>query len=186
MTPTHHDDTAGIILVGGRSSRMGQNKALLTYNGQPLYLHMSGLLRQAGLTTLVLAGDVPGADNCLCEPLPHQGPARALAHIIDQLQGRFRSLLVVPVDMPLLTPALLSVLLSQHRPCYYAQHPLPALLTCEPPPQDVTSMRALLVAQQAQALSLPVQADPCMQNFNTPEEWARMQADSGEQGSAHS
>jgi len=44
----------------------------------------------------------------------------------------------------------------------------------------------LLVAQQAQALPLPVQANPCMQNFNTPEEWARLQADLGDQGSAHS
>lgn len=179
MTPTHHDDTAGIILVGGRSSRMGQNKALLTYKEQPLYLYMSGLLRQAGLTDIVLAGDVPGADNCLCEPLPHQGPAQALAHVINQLQGRVQYLLVVPVDMPLLSPVLLNGLLSQHRPCHYAQHPLPAMLVCHHPPQDVTSMRALLTAQQAQVLPLPALAEPCMQNFNTPEEWARLQLEIG-------
>ncbi len=165
---------------------MGQNKALLTYHGQALYLHMTGLLHQTGLRDIVLAGAVPGADNCLCEPLPHQGPARALAHVMSTLQARAQFLLVVPVDMPLLSPALLGQLLAQHRPCHYAQHPLPALLACTPPPPDVTSMRALLAAQQAHALPLPALAEPCMQNFNTPEEWAGLHADMGHKGSEHS
>lgn len=170
-----HHDMAGVILVGGHSSRMGQDKARLNYNGQPLYLHMTALLRSCGLEEIVLAGEIVGATNCLCEPVPHQGPARALAHIISQLGSRFRHLLVVPVDMPLLTPALLIRLMSQQQPCHYIHHPLPAMLACLLPPPDAASMRALLTAQQALPLPLPELADQAMRNFNTPEEWTQLQ-----------
>jgi molybdopterin-guanine dinucleotide biosynthesis protein A len=34
---------AGVVLAGGQSSRMGTNKALLEYKGQPLLSHMIGL-----------------------------------------------------------------------------------------------------------------------------------------------
>ncbi len=39
----------GLILAGGRSSRMGQDKALLTYNNQTLLSHMHHLLQQLPL-----------------------------------------------------------------------------------------------------------------------------------------
>jgi FdhD protein len=46
---------AGIILAGGKSSRMGCNKALLTYNGRPLiesiYLIMAELFEQVAVVT---------------------------------------------------------------------------------------------------------------------------------------
>jgi len=176
-----HSGMAGIVLVGGRSSRMGQSKALLNFKGQPLYQHMTALLHSCGLREVILAGEVAGAANCIQEPVPHMGPARALAYIISQLNNRFQHLLVVPVDMPLLTPALLSELMRRNSPCYFEQHPLPALLACQTPPADATSMRDLLSAQQAQALKLPEMADPSMQNFNTPKEWALLQAGLGNQ-----
>ena len=51
---------AGIVLAGGKSSRMGQNKALLSYRGQPLIEHMQRLIGQAGLQDVYISGDVPG------------------------------------------------------------------------------------------------------------------------------
>ena len=35
---------AGVVLAGGKSSRMGKNKAMLIYNGKPLLNHMVGIL----------------------------------------------------------------------------------------------------------------------------------------------
>lgn len=172
---------AGIVLVGGRSSRMGTDKALLEYEGQPLYRHMTGLLQASGLPDVFLAGQLEGVANCIAEPVPHGGPARALVHVMQQLQKRFDFLLVVPVDMPLLTPALLQNLLQRGAPCSYAEHPLPAVLACAAPADDIHSVHGLLAAQQALALALPEGAEAGMQNFNTPKDWQRLQEGIGEQ-----
>ena len=50
------DKTAGIVLAGGRSSRMGTSKALLRYKDRPLIEHMQNLLHQAGLDDVYISG----------------------------------------------------------------------------------------------------------------------------------
>src|SRR5512138_3186509 len=49
-------DVTGVVLVGGRSARMGSDKALLTVEGRPLYRIALDALRGAGLSRLLLAG----------------------------------------------------------------------------------------------------------------------------------
>ncbi|NNL84392.1 MAG: NTP transferase domain-containing protein, partial [Myxococcales bacterium] len=39
--------TAGVVLCGGLSSRMGRPKALLSWCGRPLVRHMLDILREA-------------------------------------------------------------------------------------------------------------------------------------------
>lgn len=165
---------AGIVLVGGQSSRMGRNKALLEYKGAPLFRHMQSLLVSVGLNDVFFSGELPGADNCLIEPHAHQGPARALAYVARHLEGKFTHMLVVPVDMPLLTPAILQRLLTEQTPCYFENNPLPALLKVEAVPEVVHSMHALLKHQGAQQLSITAADSATLRNFNTPEEWATL------------
>lgn len=47
-------DRAGFVLVGGKSSRMGRNKALLPFKGRTLLQHVTGVVHAvAGNVTLV-------------------------------------------------------------------------------------------------------------------------------------
>ncbi len=45
---THVEPADAFILAGGRSSRMGQDKALVTLNGMPLIQHAIAIFRRSG------------------------------------------------------------------------------------------------------------------------------------------
>lgn len=100
-------EIGGYVLAGGRSSRMGQDKALLELGGKPLIRHAVKKLRRVAMDVRIL-----GADERLAEfaPLvpdlhPGNGPLggleAALAHSI------FDWNLILPVDMPFLPTAFL-------------------------------------------------------------------------------
>jgi molybdopterin-guanine dinucleotide biosynthesis protein A len=51
-----YDDIAGLILVGGKSSRMGRDKAFLDVNGHPLFERALSLFRR-NFAEILLSGD---------------------------------------------------------------------------------------------------------------------------------
>ncbi len=85
----------GFILAGGRSSRMGQDKALLVWHGTPLLTHMVNLLRHATNNVQVVGRDPLPDRMPLCGPL--SGIATALA--ISSTESN----LILAVDLPFLT-----------------------------------------------------------------------------------
>ena len=50
-------DAAGIILCGGKSSRMGRDKAWLPWCGQPMIAHVVSILRPIVDEVVVVASD---------------------------------------------------------------------------------------------------------------------------------
>jgi molybdenum cofactor guanylyltransferase len=56
MTEQPLNDITGVILVGGKSRRMGQDKAFLMLDGQPLIERLLGIFRQC-FTKILLAGN---------------------------------------------------------------------------------------------------------------------------------
>jgi len=95
----------GVVLAGGRSSRMGRDKALLSWRGKPLVEHQLETLRVSGVDRACVSGDYP-AYHDVADDFPGAGPLAGLASVARRIQ-RDATLLVVPVDMPLLSPWLL-------------------------------------------------------------------------------
>jgi molybdenum cofactor guanylyltransferase len=122
---------SGILLVGGLSSRFGSPKALAELEGETLADRAWRLLGEA-CEERISVGDGGLAD-------PGTGPVAAIA---TGLRAAAHELaVVIPVDMPLLTPAALRQLTDVCRdaavaqagplPCAVARRMLPAFETGE-------------------------------------------------------
>lgn len=104
---------SAVLLAGGRSVRMGRDKALLPHpgSGQPLVLHQLAKLRAAGATEIFLSiregADYPQVPADV--PRLHDDGARGpMAGIAAALAAARQSrLLVLAVDLPGVTPTLL-------------------------------------------------------------------------------
>ncbi len=161
---------AGIVLAGGRSSRMGTNKALLPYKNVPLVEYMSHLLRQAGLADIYISGDVPGY-ACIDDAVRHDGPAQAMHNLLSRFADGYERLLFVPVDMPLMQVNVLDDLMAHDGSVYYDGYPLPVCLSAGRVEGDYRSVRELLAAKNARSVELPAAYDKTMSNINTKEDW---------------
>jgi molybdopterin-guanine dinucleotide biosynthesis protein A len=160
---------AGIVLAGGRSSRMGRDKAFLEFKGKPLVAHMLDVLRGAGVDDVFVAGRVEGYP-CIADDVPFSGPAEAIKSVLKKIPG-YRGYLFVPVDMPFLNEQTLQVLLRQENGGYFSEWPLPAYLTPPFSPTDCASVHDYLAAQGIYPVLLPQEFERDMKNINTPQEW---------------
>jgi molybdopterin-guanine dinucleotide biosynthesis protein A len=163
------DKIAGVVLAGGRSSRMGRDKAFLEFKRRPLVEHMMNILRSTGLKDVFVSGHVEGYP-CITDDAPFSGPAEAIKTVLKKIPG-YKGYLFVPVDMPLLKSQTLQVLLQQENGGYFIEWPLPAYLTPPFSPSDSTSVHDYLASQGIYPVSLPQEFEDDMKNINTPQEW---------------
>lgn len=108
MPDTCADDVTGVILAGGQSRRMGQEKARLVIQGEPLIARVYRLLRLV-CTNVVIVGGADFTDALPDVPMiadlrPGQGPLAALESACIATQTPL--LFVVACDMPFVSPAL--------------------------------------------------------------------------------
>lgn len=111
---------SGGILAGGRSSRMGRDKAFLPFpspDGPPLIARQAALLRSLGIRDLIVSGRdgidytaaVPEA-RVVTDVISDSGPLAGLAAILAA--ARHPWILVVAVDLPRMNAFYLRKLLS--------------------------------------------------------------------------
>lgn len=172
---------AGLLLAGGRSSRMGRDKALLDWHGEPLLQRMRALLQAVGAAPIHISGDYPefgGVADCW----PGLGPLGGLATLAPWLPDG--DLLILPIDMPRLDVGSLRPLLDATAAAavHYRDLPLPLRLRLDARsradiaealarPQRQRSLQALIERLEGHALAWPAAAETRLLNCNTPEEY---------------
>lgn len=168
----------GVVLAGGRSRRMGTDKALLPVGAGTLLDHMTARLRALDLARVVICRDAPGG---IADRIPGLGPLGALHSLCGEFPDR--DLLVVPVDMPLLTAATLAALLAGRtaRPRHYAGQRLPLQLPLTAAAIHAIAVRATDPAADRSIAGLLRELDAEIlpftgsnaefSNVNTPEDW---------------
>ncbi|GAB4136146.1 MAG: molybdenum cofactor guanylyltransferase [Sphingomonadales bacterium] len=116
-----------MLLAGGRSVRMGRDKAALDWNGVSLLQHMKALLARSGADPVWVGGG--GYD--LPDLMANAGPVSSLCALAAAVAagGLPANWLITPVDMPLLTPGMLRRLLADGgQAAHFAGQPLPLRL----------------------------------------------------------
>jgi molybdopterin-guanine dinucleotide biosynthesis protein A len=178
------------ILAGGRSERMGRDKAELVYQGETLLARTARIAQEAGCRVLVVGREQPNDwplsnTRFMPDAWPRQGP---LGGLLTALQGTQGCVLALACDLPLLTPHALRWLLAQDRgphgvtvqngsmyePLFsiYAPGVFPLAQT-----QIITgrrSLQALIQAGDFHRVLVPPAIAAALVNVNTPEDWERL------------
>lgn len=174
---------AGFVLAGGRSSRMGRDKALLPVGQETMLARTCRLVHDAaGSVTLIAPPDRYPGYRAVADQIEHCGPLAGLYTALSITPADWN--LIVSCDLPNLTAALLDQLLA--RAARTAADAVVAQTAAGLEPLCAVYHRRSLAAARAcldrKILKMhdflstlpfePVPADPrAVANVNTPEEW---------------
>jgi molybdopterin-guanine dinucleotide biosynthesis protein A len=165
---------AGFVLAGGRSTRMGRDKALLPWRGGTLLDYVAGVVREAvGTVTIIGRGEHP-------DVVPDCGPLGGLLTAFET--SMTERVLLVACDMPNLTPELLRGMIAVPGDAVVAEtagrlHPLCAVYH-----RKLQPLVALAVEQRSLKMHdflstvdvrrFPVSDPALLRNLNTPGDFA--------------
>ncbi len=187
--------TTGLVLCGGRSSRMGRDKPWLPWRGQPVLAHVVEQLAQAVDEVLIVS-----APDQVLPPTPARrvedreeglGP---LAGLMAGLSASAEGLVfVTAADSPFLTPAFVAAVLSRGGAAAPEAQGRVQTLSAAYPAEAGRGAEALLAQGKRrpldllerigfERLSLDDLPDPdSIRGFNTPDEYlAAVRADAPE------
>lgn len=111
----HAEEFAGFVLAGGRSSRMGRDKALLEIDGVRMLDRALDLMRHVGISPAVVGsfGELSreAGVRLIPDDWPGAGPLGGIATALFESRARWS--LVMACDMPYLTKEWLEYLLGR-------------------------------------------------------------------------
>ncbi|WP_235681127.1 molybdenum cofactor guanylyltransferase [Tomitella gaofuii] len=108
----------GVVLAGGRSRRMGRDKATMAWGGATMLESVVAVLRARLPRVFVVAADgqrvpAPAGAEMVVDSVPDEGPLRGLeAGLRAGGAAGYRWAFVAATDMPLLTAAVVGRLLE--------------------------------------------------------------------------
>lgn len=187
--PSANTALTAIVLAGGKSSRMGTDKALLQIEGKSLLRHQFDIASQI----VGSASDVRVSRNCRgeCHGLPcwpddepGGGPLSGVATALSRTPVGSR-LLFLPVDMPLLDVSLLEGLKAEpgdeivthfrayEMPFVLFNGPL-VLALCRMLARSHESLRTFFSCLSVRELEVADRDRVCFLNANTMEDWRQV------------
>lgn len=95
-----------VLLTGGASRRMGQDKAALLVDGEPLGHRTARVLAEAGYPVTVLGAEPLEGHGFQRDASPHEGPLAVLRTFSPSMEAVF----VAACDMPLFDPRVVAML----------------------------------------------------------------------------
>lgn len=191
---------AAVLLAAGGSTRFGEPKQLLPWEGRPLIVHTADIAWAAGLNPVVA---VIGAEAECVAPLLAQRPVDVLRnyrwregmstslHVgLAALPQDVEAAIFLPIDQPCLTPRFLQALVERWRtsdadivvptaegrrggPVLFSRALFAELTQLE---GDVGG-RALFDAHRERLVTLPVDDPRMLIDVDTPEAYARLQSE---------
>ncbi len=190
----------GLLLAAGRSTRMGQPKQLLDWRGRPLVAHLTAVALASRLDGIIVVVGAAEAEvraalrdlpvTIVTNPAYTSGMASSLATGLRALPADAAAALILLVDQPLVTPALLNRLIDvwQTQPAALAVVPFfqgergnPALIAA-PLFADLltlegdTGARAIFARYPDRILRLDLDDPAVITDIDTPGDVARLRA----------
>lgn len=163
----------GILLVGGASRRFGSPKALARFAGQTLAERAWGLLGEVCAERVA----VGRLDGLPFPALKDEGTGPVAAIAAGLRSAAHDVAVVIPVDMPLLTPDALRLLAGACRDAAAAQEgPLPCAIARRMLPAFETSERRLRTVLDGLDTAHVELDEQLLANVNEPEDLRRIAA----------
>lgn len=186
--------TVAGILAGGRSTRMGVDKAALPWRGTSLLGHVCATARAAGLAPVVIgrAHGVSDHDHpdvtYLLDECPDQGP---LGGLVSILAARDTDVLLLSCDLPLITADALRWLMTaamtvtaahgcvpsvdgRLQPCCGLYRPAILPLARERLLSGRRSLHGLIDMADIAQLTCPARFAANLRDVDTPADWQRL------------
>ncbi len=118
MEPVPRNRIAGIVLCGGKSSRMGRPKLSLPFGTETMLARVVRILGEVVSPVVVIAGagqelpDLPSGTLVAEDEIPDQGPLGGLAAGLALLRGRAEAVYLSSCDVPLLKPQFVNAMID--------------------------------------------------------------------------
>ncbi|WP_245961391.1 molybdenum cofactor guanylyltransferase [Thalassotalea euphylliae] len=202
----HQNGCIGIVLAGGLSRRMGQNKSQLMRtqqaSSQTMLSFSQELLTDAGVDRVVISASSENltADstlnktdnkaNIVPDLMPKLGPLGGIYSVFAQVPCQ--AALIIPVDLPLMNAKVLTQLKQAgqllKQAVHFEQHSLPLYLPNNAYTELFFNQHLVQLSQSAKGPSIkallaqmPHQSIRCLTpstltNTNTPDDWQQAQS----------
>ena len=204
MSRTDRIPVTAAVLAGGRSQRMGVDKTLLLFDGEPLVRRVAETVGQVCAHVVVVTNrpeamadaDLPASVRVLTDEVAYQGPLGGLITALDSAEDEW--VLAVAADMPWLKPAVVRALWDARDGAQVVlpvgekgPEPLLALYhrSCLPEARRVLASgrrRLVAILPAVKSVAVPLEdleeLDPGLRslvNVNTPEELIEVRDESG-------
>mgnify|MGYP000857379655 CR=1 FL=1 len=110
------DKLVGVVISGGKSSRMGTDKSLLLWNNKPFYLHTAEILAPF-CSEIYVSCNVSQSNNyilpVIIDKYGSYGPISGVLSSMRALSGC--SIITLPCDMPELSESIINEMISTNK-----------------------------------------------------------------------